>query len=214
MTEKKIFIPSGELRLEGLLNINDASPHGGGMVACHPHPLYGGNMLNPVVAAAVEAAFEEGYSTLRFNFRGVGESEGAYDEGKGEKGDVSAAVDFLSGSLKSKKNRIVLMGYSFGIWAGFPAGAADERVEILIGVAPPLAMYDFAYLKTCGKKKLFIAGDRDDYCPVGILKDWFEELDGSKSLNLIEGADHFLLSYARRINSIIRQFLNESKGVT
>jgi uncharacterized protein len=210
MKEEKVFIPGCGIRLEGLLSVHEAFPFVKGMIACHPHPLYGGNMFNPVVAAAVEAAYEEGFSTLRFNFRGVGQSEGAYDEGRGEREDVKSAIDFLWQRSKDSSPGMVLMGYSFGAWAGFPVGVEDKRIDELIAVAPPLAMYDFGSLKGCRKRKLFVAGDRDDYCPVETLKDWFKGLDEPKSLDILQGADHFLFSHTRAVSSTIREFLRES----
>jgi len=210
MREKKVSIPSSGVQLKGLLNVHEAFSFGKGMIACHPHPLYGGNMFNPVVGTAVETAYEEGFSTLRFNFRGVGESEGTYDEGRGEKEDVKSTIDYLYQTLKGSNPLMVLMGYSFGAWAGLPAGMEDRRIEGLIAVAPPLVMNDFGFLKGCKKRKLFLAGDRDLYCPVQTLKDWFKELEEPKSMAIIEGADHFLLSHTHAIVPIIREFLRES----
>lgn len=210
MKEEKVFIPSSHLQLEGLLSVHEAFPFGKGMIACHPHPLHGGNMFNPVVATVVKTADEEGFSTLRFNFRGVGESEGTYDEGRGEGEDVKSAIDYLYQSLKDSTPPMALMGYSFGAWTGLPVGIEDGRIGGLIGVAPPLAMYDFGFLRGCKKRKLFIVGDRDLYCPVQVLKDWYKDLEEPKSLAILEGADHFLFSHTRAIIPVIREFLRES----
>jgi alpha/beta superfamily hydrolase len=100
MKEQKISIPSKGIQLEGLLGVQEAFPVKGGLVFCHPHPQHGGDMHNGVVAKAVGAAFQEGFTTLRFNFRGVGESEGSYGEGIEEKEDVRAAVEYLLSTLK------------------------------------------------------------------------------------------------------------------
>jgi len=210
MKEEKVFIPSSGIRLEGLLSVHEAFPFERGIVACHPHPLYGGNMFNPVVATVVRAADEEGFSTLRFNFRGVGESEGTYDEGRGEREDVKSAIDYLWQRQKDSGPPMVLMGYSFGAWAGFPVGIEDRRIKGLIAVAPPLAMYDFGFLRGCKKKKLFIVGDRDLYCPVQVLEDWHKELEEPNSLCIIEGADHFLFSHTGEIIPVVREFLRQS----
>jgi alpha/beta superfamily hydrolase len=210
MKEEKVSIPSNGVHLEGLLSIHEAFRFGKGLfVACHPHPLYGGEMRNPVVEAAVKAAHEEGFSTLRFNFRGVGESEGDYDEGRGEREDVVAAVDFLWERQRGSESPLVLMGYSFGAWVGAPVALEDGRIQGLIAVAPPLAMYDFGFLQACPKKKLIIVGDQDPYCPLEKLRAWFDGLEEPKVLRLLKGADHFLLSQGREIIPAVREFLRE-----
>ena len=96
MKEEKVFFPSGRVQLEGLLSVHEALSIKGGLILCHPHPQFGGDMHNTVISIAAEAAFQEGFSTLRFNFRGVGESEGTYGEGIGDQEDVKAAIDFFS----------------------------------------------------------------------------------------------------------------------
>src|SRR5512137_2315118 len=108
MKEEKVFIPSNGIQLEGLLSIQEALSFKGGVVLCHPHPQYGGDMDHPVVTTAAEAAFEEGFCTLRFNFRGVGESGGSYREVIGEREDVNAPADYLYLSLKDNHSPLVL----------------------------------------------------------------------------------------------------------
>ena len=209
MKEEKVFIPSTGIRLEGLLSIQEASSFKGGVVLCHPHPQYGGDMDHPVVTTAAEAAFEAGFSTLRFNFRGVGESEGSYGEGIGEREDVKAAADYLYSSLKDNHSHLILAGYSFGAWAGFPIAIQDERFEGMVGIAPPLQMYDFGFLKDCKKKKLFVAGDRDLFCPRSLLEEWYRQLEGPKSLSVIPGADHFFLFHTRFLIQPLKEFFRK-----
>src|SRR4030042_87702 len=112
MIEEKVFIPSGGIQLEGLLSIQEAPSFRGGVICCHPHPQYGGEMSHPVITTALEAAFQEGFSTLRFNFRGVGESEGSYDEGVGERQDVKAVADSFYSGLKGGPPLLLLVGSS------------------------------------------------------------------------------------------------------
>ncbi len=206
MNEKKVFIPSTGIRLEGLLSIQEASSFEGGVVLCHPHPQYGGDMDHPVVTTAAEAAIEEGFSTLRFNFRGVGRSEGSYGEGIGEREDVKAAADYLYSTLKGSHPPMVLVGYSFGVWAGFPIAMQDERFEGMVAVAPPLQIYDLGFLQGCKKKKLFIAGDRDLFCPRSLLEEWYQQLDEPKSLTIIPKADHFFLFHTRFLIQPFKEF--------
>jgi len=209
MKEEKVFIPSTGIRLEGLLSIQEASSFRGGVILCHPHPQYGGDMDHPVITTAMEAASQEGFSTLRFNFRGVGESEGSYGEGIGEKEDVKAVTDYLYLRLKDNHSPLILVGYSFGAWAGFPIAIEDGRFEAMVGVAPPLEIYDFGFLKGCKKKKLFIAGNRDLFCPPSRLEKWYQQLEEPKSLVVIPGADHFFLFQTRFLSQPIREFLKE-----
>jgi alpha/beta superfamily hydrolase len=206
MKEEKVFIPSDGIQLEGLLSIQEAHSFKGGVLCCHPHPQYGGDMTHSVMTTAVEAAFQEGFSTLRFNFRGVGESEGSYGEGIGERQDVKAAANYFDSRLKGNLPTLILVGYSFGAWTGFPIAIGDERFEGLVAIAPPLEIYDFGYLKGCKKKKLFIAGDRDSFCPASLLEGWYERLDEPKSLAIIQGADHFFFSHTRFLVQPLREF--------
>ena len=123
MKEEPIIFSSGELTLEGMI-ANPASVVERGAVVCHPHPLYGGSMYNNVVEAALEAMWRLRWATLRFNFRGVGESEGEHGGGRGEAEDAAAAVRFIARELTgSGSPKIVLAGYSFGAMAAMNAAA-------------------------------------------------------------------------------------------
>ena len=207
MKEEKVFIPSNGIQLEGLLSIQEASPLRGGVILCHPHPQYGGDMDHPVVTTSAEAAFREGFSTLRFNFRGVGESKGSYGDGLGERQDVKSVANYFCRRLKDDHPLLILVGYSFGAWAGFPIAVEDERFGGMVGIAPPLGIYDFGFLKGCKKKKLFIAGDQDSFCPPSLLEKWYQGLDEPKSFTIISGADHFFLFHTRSLNQPLREFL-------
>jgi alpha/beta superfamily hydrolase len=207
MKEEKIFFPSGMIQLEGLLSIHEALSDKGGVILCHPHPQYGGEMHNRVIATAFGAAHQEGFATLRFNFRGVGGSGGSYGEGVGEKEDVHAAIGYLGSKLNDSGTPILVLGYSFGAWVGLPVALESERVKGMVAVSPPLEMFDFGFLKGCRKKKLIIGGDRDLYCPSSLLKEWFEQLKEPKSLTIIQGADHFYSFHAGLLTQPLREFL-------
>jgi uncharacterized protein len=211
LKEEKIFISSGGIQLEGLLSVQEALSNRGGVIFCHPHPLYGGDMENPVIAAAVDAAAEEGFSTLRFNFRGVDRSGGSYGEGIGEREDVESVIELICSKLGPPDPSIILLGYSFGAWVGFPVAILDGRIRGLIGIAPPLKMYDFGFLAESTKEKLFIAGDQDLYCPAQLLEEWYQDLKEPKSLTLIPGADHFFFSHLRSLAKPLREFFRRMK---
>ncbi|MCX8116481.1 MAG: alpha/beta hydrolase [Desulfobacterota bacterium] len=205
--EERVTIPCRGIRLEGLLSLGEALSVKGGMVLCHPHPLYGGDMHNRVIAVSCEAAREEGYATLRFNFRGVGGSEGNYDEGIGEKEDVASAIEFLHSALNRRDVPLSFLGYSFGAWVGLPVAMNDPRVRKVVAISPPLEIYDFSYFKGFKGEKLILAGDRDEWCPLSRLKQWYETLDEPKSLTILEGADHFYSFQSNLITQPLRDFL-------
>jgi hypothetical protein len=206
MREEKVFIPNGAIQLEGLISITEALSFKGGVIFCHPHPQYGGDMDNLVITTAVGAASKEGFSTLRFNFRGVGESGGSYGEGIGEKEDVEAVVEYFSTKLKMNHPSLILLGYSFGAWAGLPVAIRDERIDGVVAIAPPLDLYDFEFLKGCKKRKLIIAGDRDLFCPTSLLEEWYQYLEEPKSLTIIPGADHFFSFHTHLLTPPLREF--------
>jgi hypothetical protein len=212
MKEEKVFIPSDGIQLEGLLSIQEAPSFSGGVICCHPHPQYGGEMSHPVLTTALEAAFEEGFSTLRFNFRGVGESEGSYEEGIGERRDVKAVADYFFPRLKNNHSPVILLGYSFGAWIGFPTAIEDERFKGMVGIAPPLEIYDFGFLKECKKRKLFIVGNQDLFCPPSRLEKWYQQLEEPKSLVVIPGADHFFFSHTPSLIQPLREFFKEIRS--
>ena len=203
--EKEIRFQVGELKLEGLLSLPDAAQTGA--VLCHPHPLYGGEMRNNVVEALARAFGRVGIATLRFNFRGVGESEGTHDEGRGEVDDVKAAVSYL---LSCKPlTTVAVAGYSFGSIVGLKAGAEDHRVQKLIGVALPIARRDATFLEAVAKPKLLISGDRDDISPAAAMKELVAKLPEPKRLVFVTGADHFFAGLERDIAYAAVQFLED-----
>lgn len=201
MAEKRVIFEADGLKLEGLL---EKLPGEKGVVITHPHPLYGGTMHNNVVRAVAHAYQEEGYSTLRFNFRGVENSEGDFGNGVGEQEDVKAALKCLS---DLDKKQIDLAGYSFGSWVNALGIDGFKEAERLIMVSPPVDFIDFSFLKFSPKIQLVICGTRDDiagYRNIGkLLPSWNDKA----TFRVIEGADHFYMGYEDEIKSIIRRFL-------
>jgi alpha/beta superfamily hydrolase len=206
MKEEKVFIPLESIQLEGLLSGQEALSVKGGVILCHPHPQYGGDMHNPVITTAAEVASREGFSTLRFNFRGVGESGGSYHDGIGERKDVGAVIDYLFSKQKDSNLPLILLGYSFGAWAGLSVAVQDRRIKGMVAIAPPLELYDFGFLKESRKRKLLIAGDRDFFCPVPLLEQWYQPLEEPKSLAIIQGADHFFFAHTQGLIEPLERF--------
>jgi uncharacterized protein len=140
MDEERVSFKSGELTLEGLLAKPEGSDPVRGGVICHPHPLYGGSMYNNVVDAALAAMWELGWATLRFNFRGVGASEGEHTSGPGEAADAAAAVEFLTEQPGVQRDGAILAGYSFGAMAAMAAAPQISKLAALTLIALPLQM--------------------------------------------------------------------------
>jgi alpha/beta superfamily hydrolase len=181
--------PAG--RLEALLNTGqpDAAY---AVLLCHPHPEGGGTMHNKVVYHAMKAFSSFGLPTLRFNFRSVGLSEGAFDHGRGEQDDVRAALAWLEANLKLP---ILFAGFSFGSYVGLRACCGDIHVKGLVALGLPTHAegrdYTYDFLSQCTQPKLFISGDRDQYGPHPQLERAFASASEPKRLILIEGAEHF-----------------------
>jgi uncharacterized protein len=197
--EVSITVPRGP-SLQGWLGV---VPEGrAGLVACHPHPLYGGDMDNPVVVRVAEVAREEGVSTLRFNFRGVGRSTGTHGGGDGEREDVVAALAFLHSRLPGQ-GRLGLAGYSFGAWVA--ARAVSPDVVALALIAPPLTILDFDGLDAPGRDILLIAGTRDEYCPVPRFQELASRVPRAQTV-ILEGADHFFFGKLFPLGEAIRDW--------
>jgi uncharacterized protein len=153
-----------DLSLEALLAVPD-TPRAG-VVICHPHPLYGGDMDNPVVVRVQEVCAGLGLATLRFNFRGVGGSGGAHAGGVGEQDDARAALEALARAMGGAPTAIA--GYSFGARIAAMVACGDPRIGGLALIAPPLGMYDFACVEGVRAPTLMVAGTDDSYCPAPI----------------------------------------------
>jgi uncharacterized protein len=202
-TEEAIRFRAGELRLEGRLSLPEGAS--AAAVVCHPHPEYGGTMDNPVVVAATEAMREHGIATLRFNFRGVGASEGSYSGTFAEADDARAAVACLRERLPAA--RMALGGYSFGAVVALLAGHDQPDVERLFAIALPASMFDVEFLLGSGKPKLFLLGDRDQYCSLAALEKLVKRLSGENSLVRLAGADHFLGGLERQVGEEVARFV-------
>ena len=199
MSESRITFPCGDLKLEGLLTLPEGEAPGAAVV-CHPHPMYGGSMYNNVVEAVLEALWRRQFATLRFNFRGVGDSEGEYDGGEGELDDVREAVAFLAGKAGVKS--ALLAGYSFGASVSLRAGLTDPAVDRLVLVALPVAGMTGPSDST-SKPVLLVSGDRDSYSPLETLRTLAGKLGSRARLEILAGADHFFGGYEAELSALI-----------
>jgi alpha/beta superfamily hydrolase len=182
-----------------------AGPHRAAVV-CHPHPLYGGSMYNNVVDAVLEALHARGFATLRFNFRGVGQSEGEFDNGKGEADDAIAAIHFLTAQKGVRADGSVLAGYSFGAMTAVRA-AASVQVAAIVAVALPLGMIDPSALGAITKPIVLLTGDQDSYCSANHLTALAERLGPLARVKIIPGADHFFGGREHEITAALDEAL-------
>ncbi len=197
-----LFIPSSHGRLEAILKEPSGESSGVALVL-HPHPLGGGTMHNKVVFRAAAALNDAGLVTLRINFRGVGQSTGEHDEGRGEREDVRASLEYLTANYANQ--HITLCGFSFGARVGLEAGMTDERVVNLISIGTPVNKYDFNFLEACRKPILFVHGNRDEYGNLDKLQILVDQLQTHTDveLHVINDCGHFFDGHLDELKQII-----------
>jgi uncharacterized protein len=199
-----LFIPVAHGQLEAILKEPRSSPVRGVALVLHPHPLGGGTMHNKVVFRAASALNETGLTTLRINFRGVGQSTGEHEEGKGEVEDVRAGLLYLAETYPGRP--ITLCGFSFGARVGLEVGISDERVVNLISIGTPLDKYDFSFLASCRKPILFVHGDRDEFGSLTRLQDLVAEIkqhNAGVELKVIRDSGHFFEAHLDELKQAI-----------
>jgi len=177
----------------------------------HPHPQYGGTMDNKVTYYLYHAFAHRGFATLRFNFRGVGRSQGEFDNGTGELSDAAAALDWLQ-SMNENSTGTWIAGFSFGAWIGMQLLMRRPEIKGFISVAPPANLYDFSFLAPCPSSGLIIQADQDDLVtPISVQK-LVEKLKAQKSITIhhdnIKGANHFFESELNQLMSSVNNYLN------
>ncbi|MBW1747121.1 MAG: alpha/beta hydrolase [Deltaproteobacteria bacterium] len=194
---KKVRFFSENFEIEGLFSKKDEKK---GVVITHPHPLYGGDMYNLVVETIVHVYNIKGYSTLKFNFRGVGRSQGTYDNGDGEQKDVLAALSFL-GDMGMEQ--IDLAGYSFGAWVNAHAVQEDVAVKNMVMISPPAGFMDFSTIGPMERLKLVVTGSRDDIAPADVVKQMCSVWNPNARFVVIDGADHFYGGYLNQLEAVL-----------
>jgi alpha/beta superfamily hydrolase len=174
-----------------------------GAVITHPHPLYGGSMNNNVVWTAARAFGERAWSTLRFNFRGVGASTGSYGGGLAEVEDVDAAVAFLKSRVPGP---CFLVGYSFG--ASVAARALLQGLDAAgaVFISPPIAFMELTFLPETPGLRLIVAGDQDDLCPLADLENLFRSRQPAVDIRVVPGTDHFYGGREEELFHILKDY--------
>lgn len=197
-----LFIPAAHGQLEAILKQPRSAPTRAALVL-HPHPLGGGTMHNKVVFRAAAALNDAGLTTLRINFRGVGQSTGEHDEGRGELEDVRSGLDYLATEFPHQP--VTICGFSFGARVGLEVGIADDRVMNLVSIGTPVDKYDFSFLEACRKPILFVHGERDEFGDVQRLADLAARLKPKTDveLHVIKGAGHFFEGQLDELKQVI-----------
>jgi alpha/beta superfamily hydrolase len=202
-----LSIPAEHGQLEAILKEPRSGPPEGVALVLHPHPLGGGTMHNKVVFRAAAALNDAGLITLRINFRGVGQSTGTHDEGRGERDDVRAGLDYLSSNYPDLST--TLCGFSFGARVGLEVGISDERVRYLIGIGTPVNKYDFEFLQACRKPLLLVHGEHDEFGASDELKQIAADLERLTQVRLviIPGAGHFFENKLDELKRAITEWI-------
>ena len=204
-----LFINAPHGRLEAILKEPRTGARRGVALVLHPHPLGGGTMHNKVVFRAAAALNDAGLVAMRLNFRGVGQSTGEHDEGRGEIEDVQAGLDYLSEHFPNES--ITLAGFSFGARVGMEVGISDKRVLNLISIGTPVDKYDFSFITKCRKPILFVHGEHDEFGSVENVRDLVRLLppETRVRLEIIESADHFFEGRLDAMKHVITDWIEE-----
>jgi len=206
---RSFFLDGPAGRLEALLNAGSPAATHSALV-CHPHPLFGGTMHNKVVFAAMKSLHSFGFPVLRFNFRGAGLSTGQHDEGRGEVGDVQAALAWLKREFGLP---IIFAGFSFGAAVGLQACCPDPDVVALISLGTPVVAeagraYSFRFLEDCRKPKLFVSGRQDSFGPRATLSEIVAQAAEPKELVFLPG-DHFFAGHVAELRMTMERWVKQ-----
>jgi hypothetical protein len=193
-------------RLEALIDAPAGPPRALAVLA-HAHPEYGGTMRGRVMHEAARGLAAAGCTVLRFNFRGVGLSAGRFSDGPAEVSDFAAAATALI--ERHPGLPLWAAGYSYGAWVALVAGAADERISALIGIAAPLDSYDFSLAAASPKPKFLVHGERDEVCPITAVHRHYGAMAEPRDLVVIDGADHLFDGRASEVGDALHELLED-----
>ena len=182
-------------------------------IVLHPHPQHGGTMNNKIVYTVYNSFAERGFTVMRFNFRGVGKSEGEFDHGIGELSDAAAALDWLQ-SFNANAPRCWIAGFSFGAWIGMQLLMRRPEVDRFLSLAPPANMFDFSFLAPCPSSGLIIHGTADQHVPELNIAQLYEKLSSQKTITVelekMQGADHFFTDRLDELRAVIDKYFDEN----
>ncbi len=199
-------------RLEGRYSHN-RSPNAPVAIILHPHPEHGGTMNNRIVYSLFHAFVRRGFSVLRFNFRGVGRSQGTFDRGEGELSDAASALDWLQ-SINQNASACWVAGFSFGAWIGMQLLMRRPEIKGFISVAPPASTCDFSFLAPCPSSGLVLHGDNDDSAPVSSVDKLVQKLRHQRDIvidyRIVPGANHSFRDHIDDLNAHVGDYLTQA----
>lgn len=207
-----VVIESDGLRLEGVLHMPKDSNACPAVAICHPHPRYGGDMDNNIVVSIARGLCDAGVAALRFNYRGVGKSEGEFDKGVGERQDSESALDWLSLHSNIDASRIGIAGYSFGAWMALEASVDNNLVQAVASIACPISPFTQVGAREMLQPKLLICGEHDHDFPASQFKFLTQRFGDPKEVELIYGADHFFGGHVSEIANLTTIFFTQWLG--
>ncbi|HTZ80104.1 MAG TPA: alpha/beta hydrolase [Stellaceae bacterium] len=207
----EVIINGPEGRIEGRYH-HSKQPNAPVALLLHPHPQHGGTMNNKVVYTLYHAFVRQGFSALRFNFRGVGRSQGSFARGEGELSDAASALDWLQ-SYNPNAAACWIAGFSFGAWIGMQLLMRRPEIDGFISVAPPANLYDFGFLAPCPSSGLIIHGDKDHLVPLESVQKLINKLmhqrDITIDFRLVKGADHFFQNRLEELDEEVEDYLTK-----
>ncbi len=210
----EIIINGPEGRIEGRYR-HSGTENAPIALILHPHPEHGGTMNNRVVYSLFQTFGRHGFSVLRINFRGVGRSQGDFDNGQGELSDAASSLDWLQ-SVNNKAGGCWIGGFSFGAWIGMQLLMRRPEVDGFISVAPPANMYDFTFLAPCPSSGLIVQGRADELVPEPSVEQLVTKLALQKRITvdykIIDGANHFLNDHIDTMASHVDDYLTKRLG--
>jgi len=205
----EVIFAGPEGRLEGRYHHSD-KPRAPIAVILHPHPQHGGTMNNKVVYNLYYSFVNKGFSVLRFNFRGVGRSQGEFDNGMGELSDAASALDWMQ-TINPSSPACWVAGFSFGAWIGMQLLMRRPEIEGFVSVAPPANMYDYSFLAPCPSSGIIIQGTDDDVVPEPSVEKFVNKLKMQKNITidytLVKGANHFFKDHLEQLNKTVEGYL-------
>ena len=207
----EVIINGPEGRIEARYH-HAREPNAAMALVLHPHPQHGGTMNNKLVYALYQTFVRNGFSTLRFNFRGVGRSQGSFDRGEGELSDAASALDWLQ-TYNPNAGTCWVAGFSFGAWIGMQLLMRRPEIESFIAVAPPANIYDFTFLAPCPSSGLILQGDQDTVVPAESVQKLVTKLSHQRDIKIdfrkIQGADHFFAAQLDTITTHADGYIRE-----
>jgi alpha/beta superfamily hydrolase len=206
----EVIINGPEGRLEGRYQ-HSKNPNAPIALLLHPHPQHGGTMNNKIVYALFKAFTKRGFSALRFNFRGVGRSQGSFSRGEGELADAASALDWLQ-TYNPNAAGCWIGGFSFGAWIGMQLLMRRPEIDSFISIAPPASSYDFSFLAPCPSSGLIVQGDQDEIVPVESVQKLVNKLSHQRDIKIdyqvVPGANHYFHDHLEVLEAAVETYLD------